>query len=222
MKMKRFFSTRISMANILLLQAPNLTCLVLDIPAISVGQCLRIFANVRFRNLDHFATTTLPHQGLCVFLRNHNSLTSIKLGACRQLPCPIQSVASLPHLRSAMGGAKCIFPLVSFYTTRIFSELSTAKDGGQLQLFHQLELVQAVVYFFSVVFNPADVKFVGRIAATLPRVSTLRMLEFIDNQVRKVPNILCPFTNDFFRQMYKMYIRGTQKRGPGISGRAKI
>jgi len=183
-------STNIIRAN-LLLQFPvqNLSCLDVNIRKISILQALRLFEGIHFPNLDSFSTKTLPHEALCGFLHKHTSIANLTLGPCLEFPCRLASAASLPHLATVQGAAKCISSLVSYRTTRIVSECSTVQDRGYLQLFQDLLTTDAFVTYFSQEFHPQDKNFMPSLVSTMPRVSTLRLIEFHPN--KKVRHEFC-------------------------------
>lgn len=181
-------STNIINANSLLHKssARSMVCLKIDIRGISNIQALRLFEDVHFPNLTTFSTLTLPHVSLCGFLSSHESISTLILGDCLQLPCPLESVASLPRLYAVKGGAKCISSLISYATTRIFTIRLTAQDQGYLELFKHLSATNSFVSNFALEYHPEDRKFMSGLVSTMPKVSVIRLTEFpTDNRVRR-------------------------------------
>ncbi|KIM34825.1 hypothetical protein M413DRAFT_32988 [Hebeloma cylindrosporum] len=179
-------STNIVKAHSLFLQssAQRLGDLEVDIRGISTLQALRLFEGVHFPYLYSFSTRTLPHEGLRGFLDRHTTIIDLMLGPCPQFPCPLESVPPLPHLFSVEGAAKCISPLVSDRTTRIFSQRTSVQDQSHLQLFQDLLVANSFVVNFSLEYHPADTKFLKDLVSAMPAVSALRLIEFpIDGKV---------------------------------------
>ena len=65
-------------------------------------------------------------------------------------------------------------------THRVFAKSSTAEDHGYLELFKKISDVRARIRLFSTDYTPNDSDFMPRLAAVLPGVSTLRLVEFVD------------------------------------------
>lgn len=166
----------------LLAYGQRITMLSIDIQALSVVQCLRLFANLRFPNLTCFSTQNLPHEGLDRFISRHPRLSAITLGPCSRAGphCALQSTGALQRLDQVQGEFKCISNLVSRATHRIFANVSTNHEFGYLDLFNKISDVNADVRLLSMEFTPSDTDVMPRLAAALPGVSTLRLVQFID------------------------------------------
>ena len=160
------------------LSAQSLGSLEVDIRGISILQALRLFKGLHFPSLESFSTNSLPHQALCGFLRRHTTIVDLTIGPCLQFPCALGTVASLPHLYSVKGSAKCISSLVSYRTTRVFSQWSSVQDQGHLQLFQDLRIANSFVTNFTLEYLPGDKKFMKLLVSTMARVSVLRLVEF--------------------------------------------
>lgn len=73
--------------------------------------------------------------------------------------------------------------MVSRATQRIFAGASTPHEFGYLDLFKKISDVDANVRLLSMESVPSDTDVMPRLAAALPGVSTMRLVEFIDRVI---------------------------------------
>jgi hypothetical protein len=217
--------TRLTSSNVvelgsLLAYGQKITMLSIDVQAISVAQCLRLFSNLRFPNLTCFSTQTLPHEALEQFISRHPRMSAITLGPCSRVGphCALQSAGVLQRLDEVRGEFKCISNLVSGATHRILADVSTTHELGYPDLFKKISDVGANVRLLSMEFMPSDTDVMPRLAAALPGVSTLRLVQFIDDEVTTIHIQSCrQFTHKCaYRWSIPMHIPGIRWPGAGI------
>ena len=178
----RLTSSNVVELGSLLAYCQEIIWLSIDVQELSIAQCLRLFSTLRFPNLTGFATQTLPHEGLHQLISRHPRMSDITLGPCSRVGphCALQSTRAVQGLHKVRGDFKCVSNLVSRATQRIFADVSTPHEFGYLDLFKKISDVDADVRLLSMEFTPNDTDFMLRLAAALPRVSTMRLVECID------------------------------------------
>ena len=215
--------TRLTSSNVvelgtLLAYGQRVTMLSIDIQALSITQCFRLFSNLRFPNLTCFSTQTLPHEGLDKFISRHPTMSVITLGPCNRVGphCALQSTGALQQLEEVRGEFKCISNLVSRATHRIFADVSTTHEFGYPELFKKISDVDAGVRLLSMEFTPSDTEVMPRLAAALPGVSTLRLVQFIDGVTALNAQSCRHFTDKrAYRQSIPVDIPGIRWHGAG-------
>ena len=157
--------------------------LSIDVQGLSIAQCLRLFSTLRFQNLTGFSTKNLPHEVLHQFLSRHPRISDITLGPCSRVGphCALQSTRALQQLHEVRGEFKCISNLVSGATQRIFADVSNPHEFGYRDLFKRISDADANVRLLSMEYIPSDTTDVmSRLVNALPTVSTMRLVECID------------------------------------------
>jgi hypothetical protein len=109
-------------------------------------------------------------------------MSDISLGPCSRAGphCALQSTGALQRLHEVRGEFKCISNLISRATQRIFADVSTTHEFGYLDLFKKILDLDIDARLLSMEYMASDSNFMPRLAATLPAVSTLRLVECID------------------------------------------
>ena len=178
----RLMSSSVVELSSLLAYCQEITWLSVDVQELSIAQCLRLFSTLHLPNLMGFSTHTLPHEGLQPFINRHPRMSDIRLGPCSRAGphCALQSTKALQRFYEVQGDCKCISNLVSRETKRIFADVSTPHEFEYLDLFKKISDVDADVRLLSMEFTPNDADVMPRLAAALPRVSTIRLVEYID------------------------------------------
>ena len=178
----RLTSSNVVELGSLLAYCQEITWLSVDVQELSIAQCLRLFSTLHLPNLMGFSTHTLSHEGLQPFINRHPRMSNIILGPCGRVGphCALQSTKALQQLYEVQGECKCISNLVSRATQRIFADVSTPHEFGYLDLFKKILDVDADVWLLSMEFTPSDTDVMPRLAAALPRVSTMRLVECIN------------------------------------------
>jgi hypothetical protein len=166
----------------LLAYCQEITMLSIDVQRFSIEKCRRLFSNLSFPNLTRLSTQTLPHEGLQEFISRHPRMSEITLGPCSRLGahCALQSTGTLQRLQEVRGEFECISNLVSRATHCIFADISSTHEFGYLDLFKKISDVDTDVRLLSMEYMPSDTDVMPRLAAALPNVSTLRLVECID------------------------------------------